>query len=59
VPLAQRGVALAELIVRLELQLGLEGIDELDVPLERLELLPLADAQGAVQNRHNSVTVAS
>ena len=37
--LAQRRVALAELVVRLELELGLEGVDQLDVPLERLELL--------------------
>src|SRR5215210_6862534 len=57
--LAQRGVAGAELIVRLELELGLECVDQLDVPLERLELLALADAERAVQNRHNSVTVAS
>ena len=58
VALAQAGVALAELLVRLELELGLEGIDQLDVALERLELLALANAQGAVQNRHNRATVA-
>ena len=39
VPLAQALVALAELVVGLELELGLEGVDQLDVALERLELL--------------------
>ena len=34
VPLAQRLVALAELLIGLELQLGLEGVDQLYVALE-------------------------
>jgi hypothetical protein len=51
VALAQRLVALAELFVGLELELGLERVDELDVALELLELLSLAYAKSAVQNR--------
>src|SRR5918992_5327801 len=52
VPLAQRGVAFAQLVVRLELQLGLVVVDAGDVPLEILELLGLADPQGAVEDGH-------
>src|SRR5215207_7337032 len=58
VPLAQRLVALAELVIRLELELGLEGVDQLYVALEVLELLRLADAESAVQNCHIEATVA-
>jgi hypothetical protein len=50
VPLAQRLVALAELLIRLELELGLERVDLLYVALEGLELLRLTDAESAVQN---------
>ena len=49
-PFAQALVALAELVIRLQLELGLEGIDQLYVALEDLELLRLADAERAVQN---------
>ena len=50
VPLAQALVALAELLIRLQFELGLEGVDLLYVALEVLELLRLADAERAVQN---------
>ena len=50
VPLAQPLVALAELLIGLELELGLKGVDQLYVALEVLELLRLADAERAVQN---------
>src|SRR5688572_4594227 len=59
VALAERGVALAQLVVRLELELGLIRVDELDLALELLELLALAHAERAVQNRHIRMTVAS
>ena len=49
-PFAQALIALAELVIRLQFELGLEGIDQLYVALEGLELLRLADAEGAVQN---------
>jgi hypothetical protein len=49
-PLAQRLVALAQLVIGLELELGLEGVDQLNVALEGLELLRLSDAESAVQN---------
>ena len=55
VALAQRLVARAQLVVRLELQLGLEVVDAGDVLLEGLELLGLADPQGAVENGHREL----
>ena len=55
VALAQRLVARAQLVVGLELELGLVVVDAGDVLLERLELLALADAQGAVENRHREL----
>src|SRR5215218_4888418 len=52
--LAELVVALAQLLVGLELELRLEVVDPRDVLLERLELLSLADAQSSVENRHGA-----
>ena len=54
--LAQRVVARAQLLVGVELQLGLEVVDPRDVLLELLELLALAHAQGPVEDRHRAET---
>ena len=54
VALTQRLVALAQLLVRFELQLGLEVVDACDVALEELELLRLAYPQCAVEDGHSS-----
>ena len=50
--LAQRVHALAQLVVGLELELGLEVVDASDALLELLELLGFAQAQGTVEDRH-------
>ena len=52
--LAQAVRLLEQLVVRHQLHLGLEAVDARDVLLERLELLPLAYAQSAVNNRHRN-----
>src|SRR5918999_1644675 len=54
VALAQLLVALAQLVIGRRLELGLEVVDAGDVPLEILELLGLADPQGAVEDGHRS-----
>jgi hypothetical protein len=53
-PLAQGLVALPQLVVALELELGLERVDPFDVLLELPELLLLADPQCTVQDGHRS-----
>src|SRR3954462_15042771 len=50
--LAQRHVARAQLVIALELQLGLEIRDARDLLLEILELLALAYAERSLQNGH-------
>src|SRR5688500_12280082 len=45
-------VALAQLVVGLELELGLVVVDAADVLLEGFELLGLADPQRTVENGH-------
>ena len=50
--LAQRVDALAQLLVGLELELGLEGADPRDALLVLAELLGLADVQRAVEEAH-------
>ena len=49
----------AQLLVRLELHLGLVVVDLRDLLLELLELLALAHAQGFVEQRHGSETSAA
>ena len=49
--LAQRVHPLAQLGVALELELGLEGVDQRDALLVGLELLRLADVQRAIEQR--------
>jgi hypothetical protein len=51
--LAQRGDALPELVVALELELGLVGVDARDALLVQLELLRLADVQRTVKKAHD------
>src|SRR5947207_11492516 len=52
VALAQSLVALAELVIALELELRLEVVDARDALLEELELLALAETQGPLDNGH-------
>ena len=52
--LAQLVGALAKLLVRVQLELGLEVVDAADALLELLELLAFANTKGAVENRHFS-----
>jgi hypothetical protein len=47
------GEALAQLLVALELELGLEGGDQPDALLVGLELLGLAQVQGAIEDPHS------
>jgi hypothetical protein len=49
---AERVDALAQLRVRLELELGLERVDARDALLVRLELLRLARAERPIQDAH-------
>ena len=51
--LAQRGHALAQLVVGLELELGLVGVDPRDALLVLPELLRLADVQRTVKKAHD------
>ncbi len=50
--LAQHVHALAQLLVAVELELGLEGADQLNALLVLLELLGLANVQRAIQEGH-------
>ncbi len=50
--LAQLVGLLPQLRVLQQLHLGLEVVDPRDAALELLELLALADAQSALENRH-------
>ena len=52
--LAERGEALPELVVVLELELGLEGVDQRDALLVLLELLALADVQRTLEKTHET-----
>ena len=52
--LAQRVHPLAQLVVGLELELGLEVVDASDALLELLELLGFAQTQGTVEERHDA-----
>ncbi len=55
--LTQLAEALAQLVVGLELELGLERADQLDALLVLLELLRLADIQRPLENPHGSLSV--
>ncbi len=54
VAIAQVLVAPTQVVVGLELELGLKGIDAVDRLFELLELLRLADPQRTVENGHRS-----